>query len=303
MQLPYEITWRTARESGNRAQPFEVRAMTHGALRGLSAAIRRERLALLDTSGRNVSHKSRPRIAQVLCFLGVLGHFDYALSNRFLAGLRALKRKKQTCRDPSLRNGTGLNHANPRGPLHRREVLRRSFNLFVGHCLGESDHPVRIGLAGVGALSIVVLEVEHRLHEIAVGQPRHSCILWTTFPVRIVAEAARNDLSFPAATRDKLGHGGMVAGKPIGRPIGVSNLRGREGKSAAGKLVLCRVRGGSLATASPGACRSCRALSPTSSCWRRSGARRRWRPVKTIGPRRKRSGLLCNQNSGRENES
>src|SRR5262249_29257363 len=128
--------------------------------------------------------------------------------------------------------------------------------------------------------------------EVGNRQAGDARILGSPLTVWVMAETAGGDLLISAAVSDDIRHRRVIAGKPIRGPVLIANLSDGERGSAAGQLMLSRVR------------RRCGGLAGR---WR--GRSWRIRPGRTrrrgeaVRPRRRCRGLLLRgDDSGRDNE-
>src|SRR5437867_3336330 len=120
VKLTHKVAGRTARDSRNRAEPFQVGAMAYAALSRLAAAaVGDKRLTFLDAARRHIRNKARMRITQKLGVLRFFGRLDDTLTNGLFTGLGALQYQEHASRDARLRHRVGLDDPDPRRPLYR----------------------------------------------------------------------------------------------------------------------------------------------------------------------------------------
>src|SRR5262249_13451888 len=137
VQLAYKITRRSAGETGNRTEPFQVGTVAYRALCGFAATCCDQRLALLDTPRRHVRYEARMRITQGFSSLGVLRRFNDPLPDRLLACFGSVEHQEHATGDASLRDGIGFNDPNPWRPLHRSKIRSCGLDFLIGHGLCE----------------------------------------------------------------------------------------------------------------------------------------------------------------------
>ncbi len=184
--------------------------------------------------------------------------------------------EEQIAGDPRLRHQVRLDHADPRRPLHRGEVLRRRLHLLVGHRLRQFDHRVGVRLSRIGGVSQAVSKVVDLADEVGDGERRRRGIFRTSLPVRQVTRAASaRRVAQPSGTvRDDVGHRRVIAGKPVDHVLTVADVHERVRRAAAR-----RGAGASSARPDPG--------SAAGSGWAASAAapcRRAWAACRSRTP-------------------
>ena len=103
-----------------------------------------------------------------------------------------------------------------------------------GVMIGGKETTVYFFLSGIPTLSGAVLEILQLLQNIAGRKTGGPGVVGTAFAVGIVAETARRHVGFPAVG-DDVRHLGVVAGKPVGGTIVITNLLYVELRGAGGQ--------------------------------------------------------------------